>query len=113
MKILILILILFFLLNNQKIKQTETIKIEDKEITAIKCSSFLSKFKGLMFSPKKNLLFEFSTPSKPIIHMFFVFYPIKIYYLDEDKNILDKIIAKPFHIYKTKYPSKYILETPI
>ena len=93
-------------------KTTEIIEIEGKEITAIKCSSFFSKFKGLMFSPKKNLLFEFSTPSKPIIHMFFVFYPIKIYYLDEDKNILDNITAKPFRIYKTKFPSKYILEIP-
>jgi len=113
MKILILILIFFFLLNNSKIRPTETIKIEDKEITAISCKSFFSKFKGLMFSPKKNLLFEFSQPTKTTIHMFFVFYPIKIYYLDEDKNILDNITAYPFKLYKTKYPSKYILEVPI
>ena len=100
-------------MNNQKIKQFETLEIEGKEINAIKCSSFFSKFFGLMFSPKKNLLFEFNKPNKPIIHMFFVFYPIKIYYLDENKKILDKIVAYPFHIYKTKYPSKYILEIPI
>ena len=100
-------------MNNPKIRQTETLEIEGKEINAIHCKSFFSKFTGLMFSPPKNLLFEFNEPNKPIIHMFFVFYPIKIYYLDENKEILDKIIAKPFHIYKTKYPSKYILEMPI
>ena len=100
-------------MNNPKIKPTETLQIEGKEITAIKCSSFFSKFRGLMFSPKKNLLFEFSQPTKTTIHMFFVFYPIKIYYLDENKQILDNITAYPFRIYQTKYPSKYILEIPI
>jgi len=100
-------------MNNQKIKQTEVIEIEGKKITAIPYTSFFSKFTGLMFSPKKNLLFEFSAPNKPIIHMFFVFYPIKIYYLDENKKILDNITAYPFHVYKTKYASKYILEIPI
>jgi len=100
-------------MNNSKIKPTETIEIEGKEITAIKCSSFFSKFRGLMFSSKKNLLFEFKQPSKTTIHMFFVFYPIKIYYLNENKNILDNITAYPFRIYTPKYPSKYILEIPI
>ena len=94
-------------------KTTESIEIEGKEIKVIPCKSFFSKFRGLMFSPKKNLLFEFNNPNKPIIHMFFVFYPIKIYYLDENKNILDNITAYPFHIYKTKHPSKYILELPL
>ncbi len=85
-------------------------KIEGREIEVIACKSFFSKFCGLMFSKKKNLLFIFKKPCKPLIHMFFVFYSIKIYYLDENKKILDKIIAKPFRFYKTKFPSKYILE---
>ena len=66
-----------------------------------------------MFRKKQNLVMVFPNERKISLHMFFVFYPIEIYYLDENKKILDKITAKPFGIYKTKYPSKYILEMPI
>lgn len=87
-------------------------KVEDKTFEVKICESFFSKFFGLMFSKKKNLLFVFNKKCKPVIHMFFVFYPIEIYFFDEDKKVLEKIEAKPFRVYKGKFDSKYILEIP-
>ena len=74
------------------------------------CKTWFSKFKGLMFSKKRNLLFIFKKEKIVAIHMFFVFYPITIYYFDKDKNLIDKVKAYPFSILKPR-KAKYILET--
>jgi len=75
---------------------------------------------GLMFSKRKNfdycLIFE--RPSESIIgssiHMMFVFYPIKVVFLDSNKKVVDiKKKAIPFGFYFPKKPAKYILELPI
>lgn len=42
--------------------------------------------------------------------MFFVFYPINIYYFNENKKLIDKVKAYPFTILKPR-KAKYILET--
>ncbi len=74
------------------------------------CKSWLSKFRGLMFSKKKNLLFVFNKEKRVIIHMFFVFYPINIIYFDKNKKPIAKVKAYPFTILKPR-KAKYILET--
>ena len=75
---------------------------------------------GLMFSRRKYfdycLIFERPTESiiGSSIHMMFVFYPIKVIFLDKNKKVVDiKKKAIPFWFYLSKRPAKYILEMPI
>ena len=88
-------------------------KFDFDKYELIFCNSFFSKFRGLMFSRKKNLVLVLKKESKfnAIIHMFFVFYSIDVYWLDQDKNIVDfrrKLL--PFTIAIPKGKAKYIVE---
>ena len=74
------------------------------------CNNWYEKFFGLMFSRKKNLLFIFKNEKPRVIHMFFVFYPITIYYFSKEKKLIDKVKASPFTILKPR-KAQYILET--
>ena len=79
------------------------------------CDNFLSKFRGLMFSKRKNLIFILGheTRINSIIHTFFVFYNIDVYWLDKSKNIVDfRLNVKPFTVKIPKYKAKYIVELP-
>jgi len=45
-----------------------------------------------------------------MIHMFFVFYPIKVYWYNENKEIVDYKIVKPFRIGIPSDKARYIVE---
>tara|TARA_Y100000310_G_scaffold216748_1_gene217811 strand:- start:7411 stop:7725 length:315 start_codon:yes stop_codon:yes gene_type:complete len=83
-----------------------------------RCSGILSKFKGLMFTfPLKKgwgVLLENSSESiyNSSIHMFFVFYPIDVVWLDSGFKVVDvKRSVKPFTpIVFPKRKAKYVLE---
>ena len=81
------------------------------------CESLFSRTKGLMFSKKlKNscLLFIFPKEERVSLHMFFVFFPIDVLFLNENKEIVDlKQNFLPFTLYTSKKPAKYILEMPV
>ena len=78
------------------------------------CKSAFRKFKGLMFSKQKNLVFMFDKKVKHSIHMFFVFYPIDIIFLDENFNVVElKQSLKPWKIYFPKQEYKYFIELNI
>ncbi len=78
------------------------------------CTSFLSKLKGLMFSKKPEndgLLFAFEREVFSSLHMFFVFFPIDIVYVNKEKVILEiKRKVKPFTPLILGPKAKYILE---
>jgi uncharacterized membrane protein (UPF0127 family) len=77
------------------------------------CKSAISKALGLMFSRKRNLLFEFDREQKVSLHNFFVFYPINLVFLDKNKKVIEiKKNFKPFTFYTSKTKVKYLLETP-
>jgi uncharacterized membrane protein (UPF0127 family) len=65
-----------------------------------------------MFSKKKNLFFSFKVQTKPLIHMFFVFFPITIVTLDESYKILECKYLYPFQLFLPKTKIKYMLEIP-
>lgn len=83
--------------------------------------SFYAKFKGLMFESRKRfdyaLVFDMLAESKLscTIHMLFVFFPIDVIFLDEDKRVVD--IArnlKPFKLsYTPKKAARYFVELPL
>lgn len=82
------------------------------------CKSVSSKARGLMFRNesyvcKNALLFDFDSPGRQSLHMFFVFYSIDVLFLDVDKRVIDeKQNFKPFTIYNSGKPSKYVIELP-
>ena len=88
-------------------------KFDFDKYDLIFCNTFFSKFRGLMFSKRKNLVFVLEKESRfnAIIHMLFVFYPINVYWLDKDKNIVDfRKRVMPFTIKIPRRKAKYIVE---
>ena len=76
----------------------------------------LSKFIGLMLSKneKKTLVFEFAEEQNIALHMFFVFYPIDVIFLDKNKAVVDKKENfLPFTFYTSKKMAVYAIELPI
>lgn len=79
------------------------------------CDSFFSKLRGLMFTRKSDraLVFRFAGENKAALHMFFVFYPIDVVYLNANKVIVEmKPNFKPFRVYFPKNRARYVLELP-
>ena len=45
------------------------------------------------------------------LHMFFVFYPIDVLFLDANRRIVEmKEGFRPFHFYVPRVPSRYVIE---
>lgn len=81
-----------------------------KKIAEVKCCRSLGeKMRGLMFDLKSSGAF---LPDVNSIHMFFVFRPLRIVWLDENMKALDIIIAKPWRIYSNPY-AKHTLELSV
>ena len=79
------------------------------------CDDSVSKFLGLMFSKNKNkiLLFKFRKEMFISLHMFFVFYPIDVIFLDKNKVVVDlKESFRPFAFYTSKKKAVYCIELP-
>ena len=64
------------------------------------CDTFLSRGRGLMFrraiGEDEALVFVESKESVSLtsIHMFFVFFPIAVIWLDAEKKVVDKVFAE-------------------
>ncbi len=82
--------------------------ISNKEII---CNNVFSQSLGLMFSKRKNLIMVFNKERKISLHNFFVFYPIDVLILDENKKIIEiKENFKPFTFWNSKNKGKYLIE---
>ena len=67
-----------------------------------------------MFSKKKTLVFHFKKEQLISLHMWFVLYPIDVYYLDKDKVVIEmKKNFKPFMFYTNNKKAEYLIETPV
>jgi len=71
---------------------------------------------GAMFKKKisKALIFPMrkSTKSGASIHMFFVFTPLTVLWINSEKVVVDKCLAKPFKVYAPDHEAKYVIELP-
>lgn len=75
------------------------------------CHSFFSKARGLMFSKQKNLIFIFGKERKAVLHMWFVFYPIDVLFVNKQQRVVEiKENFKPFSIYWPKEKAQYVIE---
>lgn len=80
------------------------------------CETVGSKARGLMFRSKSYLdehclIFAFDKPQYHGIHMFFVFYPIDLLFLDDKFCVVElKKGFRPFSLYNSECRAKYVLE---
>lgn len=90
------------------------LKCKKEQFEVDHCESVLKKFRGLMFrrKPKNDgLLFSFRREGVVGIHMFFVFFPIDIVYVNSKKKIVEiKKKVKPFTPYIRGPAAQYIIE---
>ena len=78
------------------------------------CKDIFSRALGLMFSTKvKSLIFVFEKEIIVYLHMFFVFYPIDVLFLNKNKVVIEmKENFAPFSFYSPKNKSNYVIEIP-
>lgn len=82
------------------------------------CRSSASKARGLMFTNESEVLrnalvFEFKRAMPQSLHMFFVFYPIDVLFLDERKRVVDiKQNFRPFTVYNSRSKAMFVIELP-
>ncbi len=79
------------------------------------CRSFFSKAHGLMFS--KNffipLVFIFAKEQIVPLHMWFVFFPIDVLFLDAHKHVVEiKEGFKPWTMYVPTAKAVFVIELP-
>jgi len=69
---------------------------------------------GLMFTVRHDyaLIFPFKEDAVVDLHMFFVFFPIDVLYLDASKVIVEKATLFPFTFYFPKNKARYVIELP-
>jgi uncharacterized membrane protein (UPF0127 family) len=81
------------------------------------CESLFSRLKGLMFTKKLKhnqgalLVLNSLTRTNAAIHMWFVFYPLMIYWMDESGKVVDMKKVYPFQtLIVPRKKAKYVLE---
>jgi uncharacterized membrane protein (UPF0127 family) len=94
--------------------------VTTKQVVAAKvkwCSTFLTRGLGLMFHPPLSedeaYIFaeRWESRSLTTITMFFIFFPLAVIWLDGQKRVVDKVLAKPFYPrYSPSQPARYYIE---
>jgi uncharacterized membrane protein (UPF0127 family) len=82
-----------------------------------RCESFGQRLRGLMFrrrlDPDEAYLFSCKSESivEASIHMFFVFFPISVLWMDGEQVVVDKRLARPFRpLYAPQRAAAYFVE---
>jgi uncharacterized membrane protein (UPF0127 family) len=82
-----------------------------------RAESFVARLRGLMFRRRlgadEGLLLIGQRESRidAAIHMFFVFFPIGVLWLDSENRVVDRVVARPFRpLYVTRAPAANVLE---
>ncbi|MEM3373871.1 MAG: DUF192 domain-containing protein [Candidatus Woesearchaeota archaeon] len=79
-------------------------------------NNVIEKAIGLMFSKPikdKGYIFVFEKSQRVSLHMFFVFFPIDVVFLDENKRVVEiKENFRPFTFYSSKNKIKFFIEIP-
>jgi uncharacterized membrane protein (UPF0127 family) len=85
----------------------------------VRCDTFWRRGRGLTFRSSRAVaddrVYLFVERRESIaqtaIHMFFVFFPIAVVWLDRDRRVVDKALARPFRPYYAPCrPAQYYVE---
>ena len=74
------------------------------------------KITGLMLRTRKTkpLIFEFDKDVRTSIHSLFVFFPFKVIWFDQDDNVVEERVVKPFRLFvRPKKPFRSFIEIPL
>ncbi len=81
------------------------------------CDSFICRLRGLMFRSHldrdEGLLLTIGRDSRAdsSIHMFFVPFPLAVFWINSDREVVDKVLAQPWRpAYFPAKPARYTLE---
>ena len=77
----------------------------------IYADTFFKHFKGLMLKKDFDGVMVFTNLTSADIHSCFMRFSIDVYFLDDDKRIIDKTTLKPWRYYKCRMKVSYIVET--
>jgi uncharacterized protein len=82
----------------------------------VMCDTESSRALGLMFHSKITdaaFILAFPKEQHVALHMFFVFFPIDVAFIDEKKNVVEiKENFEPFTQYSARKHAKYAVELP-
>jgi uncharacterized membrane protein (UPF0127 family) len=99
-----------------RIRNTTNLKLRDMKVGY--CSSFLSRFKGLMFHPGLGnyegivLVEDSESRINSAIHMFFMRFDIAVVWINSQLQVVDVQLARKWHpFYIPAAASKFTLET--
>ncbi|MCF7862063.1 DUF192 domain-containing protein [Candidatus Woesearchaeota archaeon] len=78
------------------------------------CKTIFQRARGAMFRPylDRALIFPVSPPGRVSLHMFFVFFPIDVLFIRDNKIIEMKKQFLPFTLYNPKQNADTIIEFP-
>jgi uncharacterized membrane protein (UPF0127 family) len=83
----------------------------------VRCDTFWKRGRGLTFRRglPEDAVYLFvegrESVAQAAIHMFFVFFPIAVVWLDRDRRVVDKALARPFRpYYAPRRPAMYYVE---
>lgn len=89
----------------------------EKAVTVRYCDTFLCRLRGLMFTRKlaadEGILLVDKAESRvnAAIHMFFMAFDITVLWLDQNRVIVDKVLARRWRpFYMSIQPAQYVLE---
>jgi len=81
------------------------------------CNTFLTHLRGFTFHPQLNLeeglvlVGKRDSRADSSIHMLFVSFDLAVFWINSNKQVVDKIIAKSWKpAYFSKEPARYVLE---
>jgi uncharacterized membrane protein (UPF0127 family) len=100
---------------------TLTAENETQHLTLVRrvrrADSFFTRLRGLTFRRQLEadeglwLIWERESRVEAAIHMFFVFFPIGVLWLDGESRVVDKVLARPFRpFYAPRAPAGSVLE---
>jgi len=84
----------------------------------VRCDTFWKRGRGLMFRRRRTVedtvyLFveKRESVAQTTIHMLFVFFPIAVVWLDGERRVVDRVLARPFRPYYAPHrPAQYFVE---
>ncbi len=77
----------------------------------IYADTFFKRLIGLMGKKDFNHILLFANLRDSSIHTMFMRFESDVYFIDENKRVVDKASLKPGRFYKAKKQAKYVLET--
>jgi uncharacterized membrane protein (UPF0127 family) len=87
--------------------------------SVVSCDTFWKRGRGLMFRSQRAVaedqVYLFverrESVAQTAIHMLFVFFPIAVLWLDRERQVVDKVLARPFRpYYAPSRPAQYYVE---